>query len=73
MLRRRPDGIGQRAYLFMTFALGAAMLLPAYGKRWVRPRMRTLPAWPTGTSRSCGSCARCTSWARSPRPPRHCT
>ncbi|GAA3175661.1 DMT family transporter [Streptomyces ramulosus] len=31
LLRRRPDGIGQRAYLFMTFALGAAMLLPAYG------------------------------------------
>lgn len=31
LLRRRPDGIGQGAYLFMTFALGAAMLLPAYG------------------------------------------
>ncbi|MFH9247681.1 DMT family transporter [Streptomyces lydicus] len=31
LLRRRPEGIGGVAFLFMTFALGAAMLLPAYG------------------------------------------
>ncbi|MFH8573134.1 DMT family transporter [Streptomyces sp. NPDC017993] len=31
MLRRRPEGIGGLSFLFMTFALGAAMLLPAYG------------------------------------------
>ncbi|MCB5906695.1 DMT family transporter [Streptomyces sp. SF28] len=31
LLRRRPDGIGQLAFLFTTFALGAAMLLPVYG------------------------------------------
>ncbi|MFE6689873.1 DMT family transporter [Streptomyces sp. NPDC057743] len=31
LLRRRPEGIGQLAFLFMTFALGAAMLVPAYG------------------------------------------
>lgn len=31
LLRRRPDDIGPLAFLFMTFALGAALLLPAYG------------------------------------------
>ncbi|BDM67264.1 membrane protein [Streptomyces nigrescens] len=31
LLRRRPEGIGGVSFLFMTFALGAAMLLPAYG------------------------------------------
>ena len=31
LLRRRPDGISGLSFLFMTFALGAAMLLPAYG------------------------------------------
>ncbi|MFG2207614.1 DMT family transporter [Streptomyces sp. NPDC048638] len=31
LLRRRPDGIGGLAFLFMTFALGAALLAPAYG------------------------------------------
>lgn len=31
LLRRRPEGIDQLAFLFMTFALGAAMLIPAYG------------------------------------------
>ncbi|MFI1616308.1 DMT family transporter [Streptomyces lydicus] len=31
LLRHRPEGIGGVAFLFMTFALGAAMLLPAYG------------------------------------------
>ncbi|MFD8548452.1 DMT family transporter [Streptomyces sp. NPDC059649] len=31
LLRRRPAGIGGVAFLFMTFALGAAMLLPVYG------------------------------------------
>ena len=30
LLRRRPQEIGGLAFLFMTFALGAAMLLPAY-------------------------------------------
>ncbi|WP_369360961.1 DMT family transporter [Streptomyces sp. cg2] len=30
LLRRRPEGIGQLSFLFMTFALGAAMLVPAY-------------------------------------------
>ncbi|WEB42572.1 DMT family transporter [Streptomyces yunnanensis] len=30
LLRRRPEGIGGRSFLFMTFALGAAMLVPAY-------------------------------------------
>ncbi|MEU9503736.1 DMT family transporter [Streptomyces sp. NPDC048196] len=31
LLRRRAEGIGGMSFLFMTFALGAAMLLPAYG------------------------------------------
>ncbi|MGW2629722.1 DMT family transporter [Streptomyces chattanoogensis] len=31
LLRRRPQEIGGVPFLFMTFALGAAMLLPAYG------------------------------------------
>ncbi|WP_407555781.1 DMT family transporter [Streptomyces sp. Pv4-95] len=31
LLRRRPGGISGLSFLFMTFALGAAMLLPAYG------------------------------------------
>ncbi|MFE1773019.1 DMT family transporter [Streptomyces sp. NPDC059008] len=31
LLRRRPPEIGGRAFLFVTFALGAAMLAPAYG------------------------------------------
>ncbi|MFF2808630.1 DMT family transporter [Streptomyces sp. NPDC058000] len=30
LLRRRPEGIGGLSFLFMTFALGAAMLVPAY-------------------------------------------
>ncbi|MEU9114982.1 DMT family transporter [Streptomyces sp. NPDC048483] len=30
LLRRRPEGIGGLPFLFMTFALGAAMLVPAY-------------------------------------------
>ncbi|MGW1372734.1 DMT family transporter [Streptomyces sp. NPDC002446] len=31
LLRRRPQEIGQLAFLFVTFVLGAAMLVPAYG------------------------------------------
>ncbi|MFJ9851670.1 DMT family transporter [Streptomyces sp. NPDC101150] len=31
LLRRRPEEIGGLSFLFMTFALGAAMLAPAYG------------------------------------------
>ncbi|MEU9119456.1 DMT family transporter [Streptomyces sp. NPDC048506] len=31
LLRRRPQELGGVPFLFMTFALGAAMLLPAYG------------------------------------------
>ncbi|MFF8829627.1 DMT family transporter [Streptomyces sp. NPDC015131] len=31
LLRRRPAGLGGPAFLFATFALGALMLLPAYG------------------------------------------
>ncbi|WP_030415540.1 DMT family transporter [Streptomyces sp. NRRL S-1448] len=31
LLRRRPEGIGGVSFLFTTFALGATMLVPAYG------------------------------------------